>query len=552
MVSSVTYNAADQPLVITLGLGDTDTYTYDPNTGRMLSYAFAIGSPAKTSTGTYNWNANGTLRGLLVVDGINSANSESCAYGNSSTAGYDALGRLISAVCTNTGGTNVWGQIFSYDAFNNITKSVPTGDTGIAWVPVYNSSNQFNTATYDANGNVLTDPFHTYTWNQDNKIKTLDSATVVHDAFGATVETHGTNVTSGYMQQLISPVGVVGAMSGQNLLADVIHIPGGGIVTSDNSFWHMDALGSEPLTSSRATRVFGNDQAFAPYGEVYNQIGTGGDNDEVTGDFQWLANGTYDTPNRELNPNAGRWLSPDPAHSSWNAYAYSTNPLGTRDSSGLGPINPVGTNCFPWCLANPLTDPQAGLANFINSTIPWSNTSGSNQQVTATVTATSFDPQNSENNPGGVTPEESCASDPNGGCLRSQTSSGKFGGYFWNAGGTNLVYPGLRPGDVPADPKANVVFQGNAATWQNSSGAGNTALVATGGVALLPLAASVTPYVTAIAPAVTTLSITIWYSPTSWQIASDFIQGVTPGGPVPASYAAAAGEVVGYYDNTTP
>jgi RHS repeat-associated protein len=55
-----------------------------------------------------------------------------------------------------------------------------------------------------------------------------------------------------------------------------------------------------------------------------------------TGHAQDLVQGTYDTLSRELNANQGRWISPDPAHSSWNAYAYTTNPLIITDSTGNG------------------------------------------------------------------------------------------------------------------------------------------------------------------------------------------------------------------------
>jgi hypothetical protein len=116
MVSSVTYNAADQPLVITIGLGDTDTYTYDPATGRVLTYDFSVGATPVTDVGTLGWNANGTLRSLSIVDGFNAGCSQTCNYGTSSVAGYNDRGQLASAVCANTGGTNVWGQAFTYDA----------------------------------------------------------------------------------------------------------------------------------------------------------------------------------------------------------------------------------------------------------------------------------------------------------------------------------------------------------------------------------------------------------------------------------------------------
>jgi hypothetical protein len=44
----------------------------------------------------------------------------------------------------------------------------------------------------------------------------------------------------------------------------------------------------------------------------------------------------FDTPNREFAAaNQGRWLSPDPAGSGWNQYAYSTNPNSMLDPMGL-------------------------------------------------------------------------------------------------------------------------------------------------------------------------------------------------------------------------
>jgi len=87
------------------------------------------------------------------------------------------------------------------------------------------------------------------------------------------------------------------------------------------------------------------DRAFAPYGETYNNIGTLSNDESFTGDRQDIAAGTYDTPNRELNPNQGRWISPDPVHSGWNAYSYTTNPLGAIDPGGLSATAAPLCNC---------------------------------------------------------------------------------------------------------------------------------------------------------------------------------------------------------------
>jgi YD repeat-containing protein len=83
LVNSVTYNPSDKPLVVNLGLGDTDTYTYSGTTGRMASYLFSLGSTPVTTKGVLTWNANGTLRQLAITDGINAGGTQTCKYGTS-------------------------------------------------------------------------------------------------------------------------------------------------------------------------------------------------------------------------------------------------------------------------------------------------------------------------------------------------------------------------------------------------------------------------------------------------------------------------------------
>lgn len=332
-VTSVTFNAADQPLVITLGLGDKDTYTYDSNTGRMSSYDFAIKATPVHLTGTLSWNANGTLRGLTVVDGINTGapDSEACSYGDATHPGYDEIGRLLKVDCWN-GATAVWGQNFAYDAYDNLSKTVPSGQTGTTWIPNYSATNnRYSTATYDPNGNLLTDTFHTYTWNQDNHPKAITDAglTMTYDAFGRMVEKYN---GATYQQELISPIGPVALMTGQTVTQFRIPLPGGATALNGINFEHKDWLGSSAFVSSRGRAAI-TTKLFSPYGEIYNNTGIAGDVN-FTGDRQDLVAGLYDTPNRELNP-SGRWISPDPAGASWNAYQYSTNPMGETDPSGL-------------------------------------------------------------------------------------------------------------------------------------------------------------------------------------------------------------------------
>lgn len=302
-----------------------------------------MGPPPHHVTGTLTWNANGTLRDLSVVDGtLGGLATEACVYGTGSNAGYDELGRLLYTDCWN-GSTPVWGQTFSYDQYDNVTKSVPTGQTGISWAPGYNPNNNrylLSGTTYDSNGNLLTDTFHTYTWNQDNRLLSLDSTAdynMLYDALGRLVEWHG---PSNIVQNLYSPIGKVAKMTGQSVTRFEMPLPGGSTAIPGYEFEHSDNLGTIPFISYLTSRNSYATRLFAPYGETYNNHG--GTNDVAfTGDRQDLVAGTYDTPNRELNPTQGRRISPDPAGASWNAYSYSTNPMGEIDPSGLGPIDPT-------------------------------------------------------------------------------------------------------------------------------------------------------------------------------------------------------------------
>src|SRR5208283_605394 len=166
---------------------------------------------------------------------------------------------------------------FNYDLYDNLSKSVITGYPGVNWLPTYSSTNnQYSAATYDSNGNVLTDTFHTYTWNQDNKVKAITDASisgVLYDAFGRKVEWL---TGSTYSQTLMSPLGPVALMSKGTTTQYRIPLPGGDTAVSGINFEHSDHLGNIPFVSNR-NRTATASRLFAPYGESYNNVGIAGD-----------------------------------------------------------------------------------------------------------------------------------------------------------------------------------------------------------------------------------------------------------------------------------
>ena len=93
------------------GSGDYDSFTYDPNTGRMTQYMATI--TGSSAYGTMTWNANGSLYSVALTDPFNSADTGTCQHT------YDDLARVSQVNCVNGN----WGQNFTYDAFGNIKKS---------------------------------------------------------------------------------------------------------------------------------------------------------------------------------------------------------------------------------------------------------------------------------------------------------------------------------------------------------------------------------------------------------------------------------------------
>ena len=110
--------------------------------------------------------------------------------------------------------------------------------------------------------------------------------------------------------------------------------------TTNFGYLHGDWLGNSRIVSNIANNTVTADQAYTPYGEIYNIFGANNGQYQVfAGTIADLAPSTttpiiWDTANRELSY-VGRWLSPDPAGFGWNQYAYPTNPNSFGDPSGL-------------------------------------------------------------------------------------------------------------------------------------------------------------------------------------------------------------------------
>lgn len=347
-VTGTTYNAASQPTQVNFSWGDSDSYTYDPNTGRMTQYKFTVGSTPQSVVGNLTWNANGTLSQLAITDPFNSASTQTCKYGDPSASpaviGYDDLNRLVSANCGSAA-----AQTFSYDPFGNITKN----GSPYSFNPTYSASTNRMTAIgsftpmYDNDGNVTNDNIHAYAWDAYGNSTTLDSVGLTFDAFDRMVEQ---NRSGAYTQIVYSPTGFkMQILNGQTVARNFVPLAGGGTAVYNTSALqdvrHPDWLGSSRFASTTSRTMY-FDTAYAPFGEPYASTGTTdlnftGMNADTTSGSN---NPDYDFLYREYSIQ-GRWAQPDPAGlaavdptnpQSWNRYAYVlNNPLSAIDPFGL-------------------------------------------------------------------------------------------------------------------------------------------------------------------------------------------------------------------------
>lgn len=335
-VTSTNFNVSSQVTGVTFGSGDSDTYTIDGTTGQMTQFVASVGS--QTLTGALTWNTNGSLANLGITDQFNSSNNQNCAYA------YDDLARLASVNC----GT-VWSQTFSYDAFGNISKS-----GSVAFQPVYSTATNHIqslpgvTPTYNANGALTNDGAHSYNWDADGNLTSVDTVGLTFDAMGRMVEqARG----SSYTQIVYSPAGdKLALMNGQSLQKAFLPLPGGATAVYDSTgliyYRHPDWLGSSRLASTPARAVYSK-TSYGPFGEPYNQSGTA--DLSFTGKNQDTVSGLYDFLYREYSPVQGRWVTCDPMGSSaasvadpqsWNKYTYGlNNPLAMTDPNGLDDVS---------------------------------------------------------------------------------------------------------------------------------------------------------------------------------------------------------------------
>lgn len=362
LVSSVVYNASSSATSVNLGNGDSDTFAYDPDTGRLTSYWYYLnGQSSPAAVGALNWNQDGSLGAMSFTDYTAIGRSENCSYLR------DGLSRLSSVSCPGT-----WSQTFAYDPFGNISKAGSESySRNYDITAPFQNQPQNGPETFDANGNeTATTTVASISWNGYGQPYVLDDSTVTYDALGraaqfSTLTSSGNDIVYGPLGEKVAIV-----QAGVLQRAEVA-LPGGDRAIYNNTgllgYERADWLGSTRMMTSANDTILSK-TAYAPFGETYLTAGTA--DASFTGQTQPTIAGIYDFPFRRLDQIAGRWLQPDP--SGWaavdltdpqtlNRYAYARNePHMLIDPQGLDTTTPGYSACpLDNCGQQPPADPNA-------------------------------------------------------------------------------------------------------------------------------------------------------------------------------------------------
>ena len=317
-------------------------------------YSFSISNPANGTTG---YAGNGSI--LYANDSANG----NWAYT------YDDFNRLKTAAQS--------GLSFSYvyDRYGNRWQQNVTGGVGNSPQYSFDANNRVisgNGITYDAAGNVINDSVHTYNYDAENRLISVDAnggtASYIYDAQGRRVQaTTGSGTVDFLFNLQGKAITAINASNGGWLRGE-IWSPLGYLATYQSSttyFNHVDWLGTVRMRSNVSGAPMETYTSLS-FGDALSGVGvspvhfTGAERDTETSLDHLMF--------RQYSSTQGRWMMPDPAGlaatdptnpQSWNRYSYVlNNPMNAIDFLGLSCGNPHdGTPCVV-----PVTDTPTGQA----------------------------------------------------------------------------------------------------------------------------------------------------------------------------------------------
>ncbi|HEV2387332.1 MAG TPA: RHS repeat-associated core domain-containing protein [Candidatus Acidoferrales bacterium] len=320
----------------------------------------------------------GSLPNYIYTLSLGYAGDGSVTSSNDSVDGdmsftYDNLNRLAT-MSSPSNPSGCYGLSWSYDGAGNRTAQSVTSGSCPASSLGFNASNQITSPSgfqYDAAGNLANDTAHSYAYDAEGRILTIDggNGAYVYDAFGRRIEktTGSTSLVILYdlAGRRIGAVSTSGVdvdhriYAGSRLVAAYTPGPLGGTTY----FYHSDQLGTDRVVTGSAGAVIETCTSL-PFGD--NHYCTSNVPARFEGYDTDQEYGLAHAPARYYSPSLGRFMTPDPFGTPPEREA--TCSLGSPPADKMtGPLaRPESLNRYAYVVDNPATsaDPSG---NFIVS-----------------------------------------------------------------------------------------------------------------------------------------------------------------------------------------
>ncbi len=363
------YDYRARMLAIKEGVTSIATYTYD-GANNNLTRTYNNGVVANFTYNNNNWLTNISHVGgsslaqfnyTLDTDGYRLTEQKLHHATASEKYVYDAADKLSNFKSGTLTAGNIPTPItqlqLNYDGVGNRTSTVRNAVTTNYTANTINEYTAITGAaapTYDANGNMLSDGAHTYGYDYENRLISVDggtTATYKYDAMGRRIQKVTAGATINYYYQglfIIEERNAADAVTATYVSgADIDNL-----LTMNRAgnvyYYHHNALGSVAAVSNAVGTVlerYEYDAYGKPiiYNNTYTVLGasaigntymfTGREYDAETGNYHYRA--------RAYNPNLGRFLQQDPI-GNWgdkgnngNAFGYvGNNPINFTDPNG--------------------------------------------------------------------------------------------------------------------------------------------------------------------------------------------------------------------------
>lgn len=362
-VTGHTHDIAGNLLSMTYGNGVTEQYGYDPARLQMISHKAGTTSPYTNRMDlTYNYIANsagqmgvGTTSGnaaqLMNISGTINGTTESAAYT------YDNYSRLVTSDQTSNGSsarrrfaydrwgsrTGVWDATSGGNQIQSVsvqTVSFPgTGSAPTNRISAVSGTNY----SYDANGNLTNDGSHTYSYDSENRVVSVDGGSTASYAYDHQNRRYKTTVGATVTHYIWQGSQVLAEHNGSTGSVILNYISSGSRMILSGPYYLLNDHLSVRLILNSSGAVKGR-QGHLPFGEDFAETGPQQEKHHFTSYERDSQTGTDYAVNRFHSFAVGRFDSPDRSQTSndtsspqsWHRYAYVTNePIDFTDSLGL-------------------------------------------------------------------------------------------------------------------------------------------------------------------------------------------------------------------------